>query len=145
MVVPVPSRHLHADAEQLRQPLNLQDFFLRPVSHDSSPAQKNYALNLRNNVGQFVSDQNDCGPRIASVLIVCRKFCWAARSSELQGSSKSSARGLCTRARAISTRRASPDDISQTGRSARCEIFNSESAASANSLARHRPHDSERC
>ena len=131
-------------AEKLCQTLDLENFFFGSVGDDSSLAHQHHALNLWNNVRQFMRHQNNRGSRFAKARIVCRKLCCAARSSELQGSSNSNALGLCTSARAIRTRRASPDDISQTGRSARCEIFNSASAASASSFAWDRRCDSDR-
>jgi len=60
-------------------------------------------------------------PDCASFRRICRNSCWANRSSAVDGSSRSSARGWCTRARAIRMRRASPDDISSVSRSARCD------------------------
>src|SRR5580704_8753255 len=54
VIVPVPPRHLDFDPEQFRQPLDLQDFILRSVGDDAPPAHQHYALNLRDNVGQFV-------------------------------------------------------------------------------------------
>src|SRR5258708_6128252 len=52
--------------------------------------------------------------------MVSRSCSCAPMSSALLGSSKSSVCGWCTRARAISVRLASPDDISATARASRC-------------------------
>src|SRR5437763_3470156 len=70
-------------------------------------------------------------PDCASSRIVSRNCNCAPMSNALLGSSKSSACGSCTSARAISVRLASPEDICATGRSARCAIPNRSSAASA--------------
>ncbi len=51
MVVPIPPRHLHVDAEQLRQTFHLQDFFLRTIGDDPTAVHKHHALNLGDDVG----------------------------------------------------------------------------------------------
>src|SRR3989475_9370071 len=73
-------------------------------------------------------------PDCASFRKISRNSCCAERSSATDGSSRTKARGSWTSARAISIRRASPDDISSVN--LRSEEHTSELQSQSNLVCR---------
>jgi hypothetical protein len=57
--MPIPPRYLHADLEQLSQPLDFEDLFFRPIRDNTALAHQNDALNFGHDVGKFMRHQND--------------------------------------------------------------------------------------
>ena len=60
--MPIPPRHPNADAKQRSQSFDLKDFFLPPIGHDFAPAHQYHALDVRDDVSQFMRDQQDRRP-----------------------------------------------------------------------------------
>src|SRR6266702_3098600 len=98
IVLPQP----HGNSEQIGKMLLGKDRGLRPIGKDASCAQEDHAFDLWKDLGYVVRNQQDTEPGLSKLAHGVSKL------------------DLCTSARAISVRLASPEDISATARSARC-------------------------
>src|SRR5467141_284951 len=64
MVVPVASRDVHANSKELRDLFGLEQVFLAPIRLNASAAHQDNAIDLRDDVGEMVSHEDDSNSRL---------------------------------------------------------------------------------
>src|SRR5882762_5310032 len=64
MVVPVASRDVHANSKELRDLFRLEQVFLAPIRLNASAAHQDDAIDLRYDVGEMVSHEDDSNSRL---------------------------------------------------------------------------------
>src|ERR1700730_11140646 len=64
MVVAVAAGDVHPNSEEARDFLLLEQVLFAPVGLNPSAAHEDHAIDLRDDVGEMVSDENDSNPRL---------------------------------------------------------------------------------